>query len=594
MQKKGRGHEYEVPPAYRPQCRRDFRTLKRGRCVGLAQEPLKQITVVCPSNVLNAETSNTLVSLSYTKLGNVAIFATTWKVTRKLTGKTIGPKKRRLAAPQATSFSKQKWMAHLVQTEHVPATGHTHAAHGARVSEPRFRRCFARALFRKALPALSSLCAPLQLLVDSNAFRGIQRHGIGFEQRATRSSVFNEVLSLTVLAHVSFTKNTSKLARVSRFHFAQEQQQVRHSWTAFGTHSRYGRESVTIHSSGNCLPTAGNETLQQAVAKVDAENKQLLHMAYCGRGTEQPRIISRQHSTTSPMPSHAVLKNLRLAIPRLWLMWYKNLTSTRTPLSATGGCTATARLCGTASWRQRSEAAHSQVTQWQAVGFCCTSSQNSMPSPHATPELQIHATLPFAIPDALEALNVGASTFADDIIREIPGTSAENVIAGINRSNDVLDTANVDCTGFAQLFCLIFGEMFSCGALPRSRDRGRPLGLATATRLRAGRSIPSQPPLLLARGERRSARDTQRSRAQRGRKQAPAFWWGARSALGAPGLVTVQSDNPVTEHVAPAPSSSCVPPPDVTYAAFTLLTDYMAPAPVIGYIVPARAALCSL
>ena len=80
---------------------------------------------------------------------------------------------------------------------------------------------------------------------------------------------------------------------------------------------------------------------------------------------------------------------------------------------------------------------------------------------------------------------------------------------------------NVDCTGFAQLFCFIFGEMFSCGALPL------PLGLATA----AGRSIPSQPPLLLARGERRSARDTQRSRAQRARKQARAFWWRARSAL---------------------------------------------------------------
>ena len=118
------------------------------------------------------------------------------------------------------------------------------------------------------------------------------------------------------------------------------------------------------------------------------------------------------------------------------------------------------------------------------------------------------------------------------------------------------------------------------GALPRSRDRGRPLGLATATGLRAGRSVPSQPPLLLARGERRSARDTQRSRAQRARKQARAFWWGARSALGAPGLVTVQTDNPATEYVAPALSSSR------TY-------DYVAPAPVIGYIAPASAAPCS-
>ena len=113
--------------------------------------------------------------------------------------------------------------------------------------------------------------------------------------------------------------------------------------------------------------------------------------------------------------------------------------------------------------------------------------------------------------------------------------------------------------------------MFSCGALLRSRDRGRPLGLATAKGLRAGRSIPSQPPLLLARGERRSARDTQRSRAQRAWKQARAFWWGARSALGAPGFVTLQTDYPATEYVAPAPSSS--------RAAHAPVTNYLAPTP---------------
>ena len=76
-------------------------------------------------------------------------------------------------------------------------------------------------------------------------------------------------------------------------------------------------------------------------------------------------------------------------------------------------------------------------------------------------------------------------------------------------------TQNVDCTGFAQSFLFHFGEMFSCGALLRSRDRGRPSRPCNRDGLRAGRSIPSQPPLLLSRGERRSARDTQRSRAQR-------------------------------------------------------------------------------
>ena len=59
----------------------------------------------------------------------------------------------------------------------------------------------------------------------------------------------------------------------------------------------------------------------------------------------------------------------------------------------------------------------------------------------ATPELQINATLPFDIPNAPESLDVGTSTYADDIIRGIPGISAENVITGINRSNDALNTA---------------------------------------------------------------------------------------------------------------------------------------------------------
>ena len=63
--------------------------------------------------------------------------------------------------------------------------------------------------------------------------------------------------------------------------------------------------------------------------------------------------------------------------------------------------------------------------------------------------------------------------------------------------------------------------------------------------------------------------------------------------MGGLGLVTVQTDNPVTEYVAPAPSSSCAPPLDVTYAAFAPPTDYVVPALVLWYIAPARAALCS-
>ena len=76
------------------------------------------------------------------------------------------------------------------------------------------------------------------------------------------------------------------------------------------------------------------------------------------------------------MPSLAVLKNLRLVNLRLWLMWYerKYKTSQHENTSVSDwqvhNYGSTVR---TASWRQRSEAAHSQVTQWQAVGFYCIS-----------------------------------------------------------------------------------------------------------------------------------------------------------------------------------------------------------------------------
>ena len=121
-----------------------------------------------------------------------------------------------------------------------------------------------------------------------------------------------------------------------------------------------------------------------------------------------------------------------------------------------------------------------------------------------------------------------------------------------------------------------------CSRAAHYHGRGAEAALSALPPRRGSEHIPSQPPLLLARGERRSARDTQRSRAQRARKKARAFWWGARSALGAPGLVTEQTDNPATEYVAPAPSSS--------HTAHASLTNYLAPAPdvIFDYVAPHR------
>ena len=234
---------------------------------------------------------------------------TTWKRTRILTEERIRPKKRSLATSQAASFSQQEWLAHLAKpgsqggcaatpvvtshTRHVPAKDHTHAAYLARVIKPRFRRCLGRVPLRKALLAWSFPGAIWRLLVDSTTYRGRQRHGIGYERRATRLSVFDEGFSRTFLEHGCFSANP-RCWHVSQ---GQQQWQARHSWTAVGS------------------PTAGNVTMLQASATVGV----LLNMEYCKNGTEQPRRISRQHSTTSPMPSRSGISQKMCRIrPGLW------------------------------------------------------------------------------------------------------------------------------------------------------------------------------------------------------------------------------------------------------------------------------------
>ena len=235
-QKRGRDHEYEAAAAHRAQCRRDLRTLRhlhpqawQVRCArARAAEADHHVRSIKRAQRRNLE-SGGLIELQ--EAWERRDFAATWKLTRILTVKRIGPKKRRLAAPQAASFSKQERMEHLArpgsqggcaatpvdmsQTGHVPATDYTHAAHWARVSEPRFRKCLARAPFRKAHPAWSFPSALWRLLVESNALRGKQRHGIGFEQRATRSDVFDEVFRALVW-HMCVSRRTPRSWHVSQ------------------------------------------------------------------------------------------------------------------------------------------------------------------------------------------------------------------------------------------------------------------------------------------------------------------------------------------------------------------------------------------
>ena len=145
-----------------------------------------------------------------------------------------------------------------------------------------------------------------------------------------------------------------------RFSFQKFFRQYSHVLNS-GTPVRFvfvGRAKKT----GNWSPTAGNEITRQATAIVDAENKQLLNMGSCGRGTGQPRRTSQRHSTISSTPSLAVHKHPRLAIPRLWQMWcerkYKTSQHKNTLVSNLQVHSYNSNV-STASLRQRSEAAHS-------------------------------------------------------------------------------------------------------------------------------------------------------------------------------------------------------------------------------------------
>ena len=84
-----------------------------------------------------------------------------------------------------------------------------------------------------------------------------------------------------------------------------------------------------------------------------------------------------------------------------------------------------------------------------------------------------------------------------------------------------------------------------------ARDRGRPVGLATATGLRADRARPCQPLLSRASGERRSVHERRsRAQAQRARKFARAFWWSARTASATPPGLSERkhSSTEITQH----------------------------------------------
>ena len=117
-----------------------------------------------------------------------------------------------------------------------------------------------------------------------------------------------------------------------------------------------------------------------------------------------------------------------------------------------------------------------------------------------------------------EQLNILYGSLLEDEQNEAPVTCCTTKDFFRSRLGSPFTLTKTVCR--VAMSCYLSGLQFSLGALG-PRDRGRPLGLATAAGLSVGRQLPSQPPLLLARGERRSV-GQKRSRAQKGtRTESP-------------------------------------------------------------------------
>ena len=398
-QRRGRNQEYETAAAHRAQCRRDLRSLRHlhpqswqvRNARARANEADHRVRAIKRAKRRELERAR-LIELQ--EAWERRDFATTWKLTRILTGKRIGPKKRRLAAPQAASFCKHEWMEHLAkpgsqggcsatpvdvpQTRHVPETDYTHAARWARIIEPRFRRCLARAPFRKAPPAWSFPGALWRLLVDPNTFRDKQRHGIGFVQHRARTEVFNEVFRALVW-HMSASRKTPKNWHVSQ------------GFTLSKNNNKSGISGLRLVHT---LDAAGKAYYSQ-LWKLDKHSWQRDYATgYCHRRRREQAIaqqgVLRERFRTAKKNLTATLYDLTNAFAcgtqgtqtddlTTWLVWYEQRYKTlqHENISARDwqvrNYDSTAQ---TADWKQRLEVGHSQATQWQDAGSYYTSTRN--------------------------------------------------------------------------------------------------------------------------------------------------------------------------------------------------------------------------
>ena len=121
-QKRGRNQEYETAASHRAQCRRDLRSctsvciLNPGKYEMLAQEQVRQIIVSEQSNVPKEENLERARLIELQEAWEPRDFATTWKLTRILTGKRIGPKKRPSRRPTSSVILQTRMDGTLGET----------------------------------------------------------------------------------------------------------------------------------------------------------------------------------------------------------------------------------------------------------------------------------------------------------------------------------------------------------------------------------------------------------------------------------------------------------------------------------------------
>ena len=286
-QKRGRNHEYEAAAAHRAQCRRDLRTLCylhpqawQVRCArARAAEADHHVRSIKRAQRKNLEHAR-LIELQ--EDWERRDFATTWKLTR-IPKETPWPLHRlhhfvsrngwHILQDQAvkeaallhlwTYLKQNMYQQQTTLTQHI---GHESSNHvfGNVWQEDPFAKFTQRGLFL----AHYGDCWSIQMRSEANNVTASASNNVRRKIRCV-STKFFVLWSGTCLFHeehleVGTCLKVSLCPRTTR-----SQAFLDYGWCTPSI--QQGKR--TLHSSGNWIPTVGNETTQQVIAIADAENE---------------------------------------------------------------------------------------------------------------------------------------------------------------------------------------------------------------------------------------------------------------------------------------------------------------------------------